>query len=451
MEHDLTVGEDLFRDAIRAFAKDIAHVLVPGSHLGMVLIQRLGPLFCQAAWNWLYPRKPTDQQQALNGLTQLPVERVQSTIETELAGYRFGAQEKADILNYLSAIPMAARQAISRPDDGGRPTTLLSQLPRSPTDLLRFVPLRPPRFRPGDRVPGYDYQCESLLGQGGFGEVWKAQHILRSTQPAVALKFCLDPTLGVSLKQEIRVWDILHGHNAPEGFVRLYDTAYSADPPFLIYEYIDGGDLIAWLASFDGKRPSVREVLRVFKMAAQALAFAHHHGIVHRDLKPANLLVTRAGRIKISDFGIGAIMADARVHTERCQAMTGATLLRGAYTPLYTDPLQGAEAVPHPKVDMYALGIIAYQLLTGDVTQPMGPAWRADLQQNQVPTALIEVIEACVDLFPRRLANAGALLTVLERLDTPEGRQDNKHYCTQCGRKVLATDRFCTRCGQRLG
>jgi predicted Ser/Thr protein kinase len=310
MEHDLIVGEDFLRDAIRAFAEDIAGFLVPGSHLGVVLIERLGPIFCKAAWDWLYQRKPTHQQQALNGLTQLPVERVHRTIETELARYSFGAQEKADILTYLSAIPMAARQAIHRPDDGGRPTTLLSQLPQSPTDLLRFVPLRPPRFRPSDRVPGYDYQCERLLGQGGFGEVWKAQHILRATQPAVALKFCLDPTLAVSLKQEIRVWDILNGPHASEGFVRLYDTAYSAAPPFLIYEYIDGGDLTAWLASFDGKRPSVREVLRVLKMTARALAVAHQHGIVHRDLKPANLLVTREGRIKISDFGIGAIMGD---------------------------------------------------------------------------------------------------------------------------------------------
>ncbi len=216
--------------------------------------------------------------------------------------------------------------------------------------MQKANPIRPPRFHHGSQVAGHDYCLELLLGQGGFAEVWKAHHILRKTQPPVALKFCLDPTLLVSLQREIDVLDVLSTPSAREDFVRLRGTAYSADPPFLIYEDVDGGDLTAWLASFGGKPPSVRDVVRVLRMTTRALAFAHNHGVVHRDLKPANLLVTREGRIKVADFGIGALMAHAEAQNERGKSLTGATLLRGACTPFYADPRLSPGGSPDPRV-----------------------------------------------------------------------------------------------------
>lgn len=458
----LISGEDFLRDIIRAGLRDLANLVVPGSALAMVAIEHAGIAFGQAAWNWLQGRSIGQRQQAFNALSQMSVAQARATVETELEHYALNVESKKALVTYLSVLPMTTRRAISRPNDGGTPTTLLSQLPRSPAELQRFLPLRPPRFQPGEQVPGHDYRLECLLGQGGFAEVWKAQHILRTGQPPVALKFCLDPALLVSLKTEIKVLDILSQHRHPEDFVRLYETAYSAEPPFLVYEYIDGGDLAAWLASFDGKRPSPQDVVRLLKMTARALAFAHEHGVVHRDLKPANLLVTRDGRVKIADFGIGAIMARAEAHSGSL-SITNASLLQGAHTPLYTDPLQPPGDMADPRGDVYALGVMAYQLLTGDVMRPIGPAWRADLQQSPIPAALLDVIAACVDLSPRRLANAGVLLEALENL---EPRQASKkphkkrvdvdtaakvvNYCIQCGMKIQAADRFCTQCGQRV-
>jgi serine/threonine protein kinase len=470
MTYDLEHGDNLLREGIRAAAHDLANLLIPGSALGVFFIEHGGWSFCRAVYNWLHSRNPAQQQQAINELTKLPVDRVRTTVEAELAAYALTPDTKRDLVNYLSAIPMTARRAISRPDDGGMPTTLLSQLPRTFLDLLPFVPLRPPRFQPGNQVPGYDYRLECLLGQGGFAEVWKAQHIVRELQPPVALKFCLDPALLVSLKREIEVVDVLRNANAREDFVRLWSTAYSADPPFLVYEYVDGGDLTAWLASFGGQPPAIRDVMRILRMTARAVAFAHQHGVIHRDLKPANLLVTREGRMKVADFGIGAIMAHAEAQSERGKSLPGATLLRGACTPLYADPRLSPGGTPDPRVDVYALGVIAYQLFIGNVRQPIDLGWRADLEQRQIPAAILDVIEACVAPPPRRLVDAGALLAMLDALDR-EGsknarreRQSALHprqrsasrepaaanYCIQCGQHVQSDDRFCIQCGYSL-
>src|SRR3546814_18550589 len=73
--------------------------------------------------------------------------------------------------------------------------------------MLRFVPLRPPHFQPGTKLAGYDYCLDTLLGQGGFAEVWKAHNTERAGQPPVALKFCLDEALLPSLRREIRLLD----------------------------------------------------------------------------------------------------------------------------------------------------------------------------------------------------------------------------------------------------
>ena len=465
MSGDFALGEEFVAEVLGAAARDVASAVLPGSSVMSLLAERVGVAFCRAAWGWLAGKTAAQQQDAITALAQTPVHRVRPAVEAGLVGIDCDPATRAQLVTYLTAIPMTARRAITRPNDGGRPSTLLSQLPRSEADLLRFVPLRAPRFQPGDHVPGHDYRVEALLGQGGFAEVWRARHTLREDEPPVALKFCLDPTLLVSLRVEIAAWDAMNRPAPHEGFVQLRGTAYSADPPFLVYEYVDGGDLTAWLAGYDGKRPPVRSVIKVMKMTARALAVAHRHGVVHRDLKPANLLITRDGRIKVSDFGIGAILSAAEGRTGRAGSLTGATVLRGAHTPIYTDPLQPRDAAPSPGQDVYALGVIAYQLLRADVTQPIGPAWRADLQRREIPDELVDVIGACVDIASRRLPDAAAVEEALDRLDSGERPADAParkptaaatpktaaaRFCIACGAKVLRANAFCTQCGERL-
>jgi Protein kinase domain len=452
MAGDFALGDDFVSEVLCAAARDCAAAVLPGSSVASLLAERVGVAFCRAAWSWLSGKSAAQQQAAITALAQAPVHRVRPAVEAGLAGIACDTETRAQLVTYLTAIPMTARRAITRPNDGGQPTTLVSQLPRNEADLLRFVPLRAPRFQPGDQVPGHDYCVEALLGQGGFAEVWKARHTLREDEPPVALKFCLDPTLLVSLRVEIAAWDAMNPPAPHEGFVQLRGTAYNAAPPFLVYEYVDGGDLTAWLAGYDGKRPPVRSVVKIMRMTARALAVAHRHGVVHRDLKPANLLITREGRIKVSDFGIGAILSDAEGRSGRAGALTGATLLRGAHTPIYTDPLQPRDAAPNPKADVYALGVIGYQLLRADVTQPIGPAWRADLQRREIPDELVDVIGACVDIASRRLPDAAAVAAALDRFDSdrPPPPQEPSPFCIACGTKALRGHAFCVHCGERL-
>ncbi len=457
MADDLALGEAFVAEVLGAAARDVAAALLPGSSVVGLLAERVGGAFCRIAWDWLSGKTAAQQQAALTALARAPLDRVRPVVEAGLAGIDCDPATRAELVTCLTAIPMTARRAITRPNDGGRPATLLSQLPRSRLDLMRFVPMRPPRFAPGDLVPGHDYRVEALLGQGGFAEVWRARHTMRPGEPPVALKFCLDPTLLVSLRTEIAAWEAINRPTPHEGLVQLVATAYSADPAFLVYEYVDGGDLTAWLAGYDGKRPPVKSVLKVLKLTARAVAVAHAHGVVHRDLKPANLLVTRDGRIKVSDFGIGAILADAEGRTARASSMTGATMLRGAHTPIYTDPLQPREAAPHPRADVYALGVVAYQLLTADVTQPMGPSWRAELHRREIPDGLIDLVGACVDVPPRRLPDAGALAAALDRMGEPERAKPSApppepavRFCIHCGTKAPRANVYCTNCGEPL-
>jgi serine/threonine protein kinase len=173
-------------------------------------------------------------------------------------------------------------------------------------------------------------------------------------------------------------------------------------------------------------------------------------------LKPSNLLITREGRVKIADFGIGAIMADAQAHAGYDKSVSGTTVLLGSHTPLYVDHLSAVHPDPDPKGDIYALGIIAYQLLRGDITRPIVPAWRADLAAHDIPANVLEVISACVDIPARRFANGSALLAALDALPRHQrGEEQARHgmtlrFCRRCGRELIPQARFCNKCGTRI-
>ncbi len=451
---------DVFlRGLFSAVASDAANVVLPGNATTAFLFGQLAGLGADFLFEQSRKMSTEQYRKVVNGTARTSYDSARLLASEVVNRCAVPADLAPGLVEYFSAVPANFKHAVSRPNDEGKPSTLLSQLPVSRTDMLHFLPLRPPLFKPGDRVAGHDYALTELIGQGGFAEVWRADHIVRKKYPPTAIKFCSDADLAQSLRTEIRVYDDLEGQPYSDNRVKLISTGYSADPPFVIYEYVEGGDLASWLATFDGSPAPALEVQRILTMAARGLEPAHVAGIVHRDLKPSNLLITPQGVLKIADFGIGAISSSANPASGSVTA-TGTDAMMGAFTQNYAEPRQQRGEPAEPAFDIYALGVISYQLLVGDTSIPMGPGWRSELEDQKVESGIVDIIAQCVDSPTRRIPNASALLARLEALRagksgpkatgevcTHPQHEEASVHCIHCGKSIRDSDRFCIFCG----
>jgi serine/threonine protein kinase len=328
------------------------------------------------------------------------------------------------VADYLTLVPDAMRQSLRRPADPRGVTVPPNQRIDKPGYLAGMLPGRLPRFKPGDRpLAGAPWQLDKLLGVGGYGEVWKGQHPKLKSIAPVALKFCLDPSAAQTLRNEAALLDRVMEQGQHPGIVPLRQAYLETEPFCLEYEYIDGGDLgglINELRLKGGLPPPVAN--RLLLHLARIVGFAHrlNPAVVHRDLKPANILVKRieGGKVAlwVADFGIGGLAASqalgAAASAPEGQKEAEMTAVRGSYTPLYASPQQVEGSDPDPRDDVHALGVIWYQLLTGDLskTKPSGRGWRRQLQDKGMPAELLELLEACVDDVPdERPADATVL------------------------------------------
>ncbi|MCO5968881.1 serine/threonine-protein kinase [Actinoallomurus soli] len=203
-------------------------------------------------------------------------------------------------------------------------------------------------------VLGDRYRLVARIAVGGQGEVWRAEDTALGRPVAVKL-LRGEYADSVEFRQRFR----LEARNAAAlshpGIAQVfdYDEGRDDEPPYLVMEYVEGESLAATIAR-DAPMPPDR-VLEIVASASAALAVAHAAGLVHRDVKPGNLLVGRDGTIKITDFGI-ARAVDAI-------PLTRTGMLMG--TPLYLAPEQATGKQATAAADLYALGIIAFELLTG--------------------------------------------------------------------------------------
>jgi eukaryotic-like serine/threonine-protein kinase len=336
---------------------------------------------------------------------------------------------------YLSQIPALVRQSLKRPADPSGTTVPASLALSKIQDILPLLPARLPRFRPGEQPPGIgDWELVELLGVGGFGEVWKAKHRFFDGIAPVALKFCLDATARDRLlKYEASVLNQVMRQGKHPGIVPLLDAHLSMEPPCLKYEYIEGGDLSGLLRDWQAL-PSARRfelATQVVSRLAQIVGYAHRLNppIVHRDLKPANVLIQRAADgdylLRVTDFGIGGVAAMPSILEARHgTSMRGgflATALRGSYTPLYASPQQMRGDAPDVRDDVHALGVIWYQLLTGDLSSgsPTG-LWADELEETGLSKEVIRLLGACVSpRIEKRPADATVLAEQLAVLLNP--------------------------------
>ena len=211
-------------------------------------------------------------------------------------------------------------------------------------------------LRPGD-VLG-DCRIESLLGEGGMGEVYLAEDTALGRRVAVKLlkRHLGDEVSGRRFRHERRV---LAGLTHP-GIARLYGAAVSPQGrSYLVMEYVEGERLDRYC---DGHGLGVPERLALFRQVCAAVGHAHQNLVIHRDLKPANVRVTPAGEPKLLDFGIAKLLEpDPATESDGPPTLT----LGDAMTPAYASPEQLRGEPITTASDVYSLGVILYELLTG--------------------------------------------------------------------------------------
>ena len=238
------------------------------------------------------------------------------------------------------------------------------------------------RFEPGTKL-GSRYRVVALLGRGGMGDVYRADDL--ELGQAVALKFLPAALAGnaaelARFRGEVRVARQISHPN----ICRVYDIGEADGHVFLSMEYIDGEDLASVLRRMG--RPSSDKAIEIARQICLGLAAAHEAGMLHRDLKPANIMIDGRGRVRITDFGLAGL-ADELV---REGGIAG--------TPAYMAPEQLAGGRMSVRSDVYALGLVLYEVFTGK--RVFSATSLAELKQMQDSGSLITPSELVRDLDP---------------------------------------------------
>ncbi len=190
-----------------------------------------------------------------------------------------------------------------------------------------------------------------LLGQGGMARVYRAHQTHLDRDVAIKVLppyYASDENFVMRFKQEARALARLsHPH-----IVIVHDAGQEHGLLYITMEYVAGGNLRDYMT----EPMSLREVTRIIREVASALTYAHERGIVHRDVKPVNVLMDTTRRAVLSDFGIAKVLASSAVATR-----SGA----GVGTPEYMSPEQCRGAEVDARADIYALGVMLYEMLTG--------------------------------------------------------------------------------------
>jgi len=279
-----------------------------------------------------------------------------------------------------------------------------------------------PDWRPAgeQEVPGRrGWILKRKLGEGGFGEVWLARH--KRTSDERVFKFCFDDQKLDSLRREAALFRLIRDKLGSRSDIsRLHELEIDHPPFFLECEYSEQGSLLDWVKQQGGlERIAMPQRVDLVARVARAAHAAHSVGILHKDIKPANILIycTEDGqpRPKLGDFGIGEVTeraAQTGVHTVGWATTIGSSSgARYSGTQMYTPPEVQAGERFTVRGDVYALGVLLYQLAAGDLQRPMGQGWERYISDKR----LAGIIADCIDLDPQqRIPSAETLAEKLE-------------------------------------
>ncbi|MEM8932807.1 MAG: protein kinase, partial [Acidobacteriota bacterium] len=280
----------------------------------------------------------------------------------------------------------------------------------------------------GQQVPGREHWVlERHLGGGGFGEVWLVRH--SGTHEVRVFKFCFEAERLRALQNEIAIFRLLKEElGERHDIARILDWRLDEAPYFVEAEYTEGGSLDTWLTALGGVEQVPLDIrLDLVAQVAEALAAAHSVGVLHKDVKPGNILVYLDAegrpRARLADFGISAVTDKDRLRRAGITVAAGLTRNEsgsdGAGTRLYQAPevLEGKASTVH--CDVYALGVVLYQLVVGDLASALGSGWERRVDDE----LLREDIAAAVDLEAVRRIEPLALAENLRQLEARRRRR----------------------------
>src|SRR5262249_26622511 len=275
-------------------------------------------------------------------------------------------------------------------------------------------PSIPARLSEGATVPGRDqWRLTRRLDASPSNDVWLAEHA--KTREVRVFKFSNDDRL-THLKREVTVTRLLRDALGPRPeFVKLLEGNFIRTPYFVESEYA-GPNLIEWAAREGGlSAVPVERRVSLLVDVAHAVDAAHSMDVLHKDLKPANILVGSrpdgTPQIKIADFGSAALLEDARLHmlgiTNLGFTQSGHTATAQlAGTIMYLAPEVLAGGLPTRASDVFALGVLLYQLIVGDFRKPLAPGWEHDVADAVLRD---DIADAVAGNPERRIGTAGLL------------------------------------------
>jgi tetratricopeptide (TPR) repeat protein/predicted Ser/Thr protein kinase len=259
-----------------------------------------------------------------------------------------------------------------------------------------FVTPKPEHLKPGD-VLGERYEIVQVLGEGGMGTVYKAMD--REVEHLVALKLIRPemsqhPVILARFKQELLTARQVTHRNV----IRIYELSEIDGVKFITMEFVEGSDLRNLLHD-RGKLPP-EEAVEIMRQVCLALEAAHSAGIIHRDLKPNNIMQEKSGRILVMDFGLARSLGST-------DGMTQSGALLGTFE--YMSPEQAMAKHLDARSDIFTLGLIFYELLSGNIPYKADTAMASLLKRNQeravpvteldnsIPTGLSDIVSKCLE------------------------------------------------------
>ncbi|WP_020389786.1 serine/threonine-protein kinase [Kribbella catacumbae] len=256
------------------------------------------------------------------------------------------------------------------------------------------------------------YQLESVVGEGGMGEVWRAVDEVLTRPVAVKLLKKADHEAEERFHREAQAAAVVSSPHV----VGVHDFGPYGDGFYLVMELVVGSTLATVLQESGPFSPP--DAALIVAQAAEGLSAAHDQGVIHRDIKPGNLLMAEDGTIKVADFGIACFLGDPAGEPAHDGRILG--------TSYYVAPERARDEPAGPPADIYSLGCVLYQLITGD------PPFVAD-----TPTGVLRQHLRGIPVRPARLDRGFGRYLLRMLAKDPADRPDAEEVASWCWQTYL--------------